>query len=276
MDAYYDLGKSPATHDFVNWLVRAERQRKSQGADTLNVYLVPGARLYSDRDKQYTPEQREWRVQNLLMPLARLVPSVRNVGYGDGLQDLPYGPPGFAAESIFKAPSAARQVVAKLTPPNAVTITLRNSDFEPMRNSRQGEWEKVGDWLQEHGYNPIFIPDMEADMRGKHAPTRFAEYVAASYNFALRLALWESAKLNLMVNGGPMAMALHSDVSALVFKAFVPEVYQCSNKAASARTGYSPHTDWCTAGYTKKVFWEDDTAKNVIPVLAEHLKVSRG
>ena len=269
-DAVYELSKSPPTHDFVNWLVRAERMREYQGAASFNVVIVPGNRKYSNRDMYYTYDRRTWRITELLMPLARLVPTVADVSIGKGEQVLSYLNPGIVSKPIFKAPDLAKHIIESVMPSNVVTITLRQSDFELERNSNQDEWKQVAEWLQENGYCPVFIPDAEADMRGRHLFTGFSEYIAASYNFALRLALWEHAKLNLMHNSGPMVMALYSDVPLLCFKMYVPGVPCCAKEHMLA-SGFSPEHDWSTPTHQKKLFWEEDTAKNIIPVLAEHL-----
>lgn len=254
----YDLNASPVTHDFVNFLARAEYSRRAQGASAMDICFVPGDRQYSLRDKFYTSERKLWRVDDLLVPMARLVPSVRNVTFGPGRQELSYANPGRPVPPIFEAPPLARQVVKKLFPDNTVTITLRQSDFEPSRNSNQFELELIAEWLDANGFFPVFIPDPEADMRGAHKPTGYTEYLAASYNLALRLALWERAKLNLFTNGGSMVMALYSNVPVMSFKMYVADV-ACCQKAHLEASGFSPRHDWSTSTHRKHLYWEPET-----------------
>lgn len=266
----YDLNASPVTHDFVNFLARAEYSRHAQGASGLDIRFVPGDRQLSLRDKFYSAERKLWRVNDLLAPMARLVPSVRNVTFGPGRQELSYANPGRPMPPIFEAPPLARQIVKKAFPDNTVTITLRQSDFEPSRNSNQFELELVAEWLNANGFFPVFIPDPEADMRREHKSTGYTEYLAASYNLALRLALWERAKLNLFTNGGSMLMALYSNVPVMSFKMYVADV-ACCQKEHLERSGLAPRHDWSTSKHRKHLFWESDTEKFVTEQLKKRL-----
>ena len=271
MEAFYELSKSPPTHDFVNWLARVEDERKAHGDKELAVRIVPGQRNWSERDKHYSQERREWRIDNLLIPLAWLVPSVVDARRGTGTQTISYAQPGAPKKPFFKAPKLAKEIVSRLIPANTVAITLRNSDFDPLRNSKHNELMWVAEWLKQKGLFPIFVPDAEADMRGLNPPIPFPIYPAASHNFALRLALYEAAKLNLFPCDGTLAMALYSEVSLMAFGLYIPS-RPCNQKDYLRAAGVSPEHDWSTPPYYKRLFWEDGTADNIIPVLADYFK----
>lgn len=267
MEAFYDLSKSPATHDMVNWLVRAEEARIAAGAPDLQVRFVPGVRMTSIRDKFYTPERRNWRVQHLLTQLAWLLPSVTDVSMGSGEQTLSYANPGEPKKPIFKAPAHAMQIVSDMLPKNSVSITLRQSDFEPLRNSKLGEWLKVASWLKNNGYNPIIVPDAEADMRGMCEELPYYTYRAAAHCFALKLALYEQCPMNLMINSGTMLLGLHSDIRMMAFKLFVDGV-PCCSESWMRKAGFTPDHNW---GPHKHLFWEDDSARNILPEIQKHM-----
>jgi len=271
MEAFYELSKSPPTHDFVNWLQRVEAAREACGDKELTIRIVPGDRRWSERDLYYTPERRTWRIDNLLIPLAWLVPSVVDVSRGNGIQTLSYANPGAPKKPFFKAPKLAKEIVSRLIPENTVTITLRNSDFDVRRNSRHAEWILVADWLKQKGLFPVFVPDAEADMRGLNPPIPYPSYLAASHNFALRLALYEGAKFNLFQSCGPLMTALYSEMSLMGFGLYIPG-RPCNEKAHLRAAGVSPDHDWSTSAHYKKLFWEEDTAENIIPVLADYFK----
>jgi hypothetical protein len=269
MEAIYELAKSPPTHDFVNWLARAEYMRRASMDPHLQVRVVAGQRDWSDRDKQYSVDRREWRIENLLLPLARLVPSVNEATRAvTGTQVLSYANPGRPVPPIFKAPRLAREIVAEALPNNVVTITLRDSDFERQRNTRFHEWLKVADWLDGQGFTPVFVPDAEAHMRGLNLNVRHPVYTPASHNVALRLALFEHARMNLMTNSGIMVLALHSEINMMAFRLFVADVLSCS-VAHMKRSGFSPDHNW---GPGKKTYWEEDYADDVIGVLKRDFK----
>lgn len=259
MIAVYDLAKSPPTHDFVNWLARAEAQRIAAGDETLTIVIKPGERRISPRDLAYSREKRAWRIRHLLAPLAWLVPSVVDVRVdGEGEQTLPYANPGKPVAPMLKAPQHALDTVRAWLPENAVTITLRESDFEPVRNTVREEWLRVARWLHEQGYAPIFVPDAERDMRQPGGMYPYFNYHAAAHCLDLKLALYESACMNLMTNSGVMLMALYADVPLLCFKLEVDEV-PCCRRLHLLSSGFAPTFDWSTPKNAKRLFWEPDT-----------------
>lgn len=120
-----------------------------------------------------------------------------------------------AGEAIpsFKAPSAARQWVERWrTVRNdrrpLVTITLRESAYQPGRNSNIEAWAALAEELHGEGFSVVVIPETHLSL-GQSA-TRFSNVTIcpeAAWNVALRGAFYEEAYLNLGVNTGPMALA---------------------------------------------------------------------
>lgn len=271
MEVYYELSKSPPTHDFVNWLVRAEQYRKVNGASELRVGIVRGSRKQSPRDFAYSEERRERRIWELLVPLTRLLPSVRDVFVCDRGEQL-------FAYTNFKSPQLpvlsskdiSRSMVAIALPENPVTISIRQSDFEVTRNSNLQEWKKVAHWLKDKGYSPVIIPDAEAIMIGKNTGMEeFFHYQAASMAPDLRLATYELSVTNLITTGGPMVMGLFSDISLMCFKMIV-EGIQCASESHMKNSSMSPEDNW---GPKKRIYWLEDTAENIVPVLDKELPI---
>lgn len=274
MELFYDLKRSPPTHDFVNFLVRAEFARVEAGADSLQIRFVRGSRNQSPRDIAYSDERRSWRVDNLLMPLAKLLPSVNDASYGEGQQTLSYLNFKEPQKPVLKAPGIARSIVERAlrSLKNPVSITLRQSDFETVRNSRATEWEKVGQWLKKNGFTPVIVPDAEADMLGKHPALPFYTYRPASHNVAMRLALYEHCVCNLMTTGGPMLVALFSESPLMAFKLIVPGL-QCTTERHMRRSGMAPEHDW---GAFKRLYWDDDVSEVIIGKLSTELPAFLG
>lgn len=263
MEAFYDLSVSPPTHDLLNWLARVEAERVKRGEDSLQIRFVPGIRHRSNRDYFYTVEKRMWRIQNLLMPLAWLCPSVTDVSISLGVQNHSYLNPGRVCKPMLKAQNYALEVVRSWLPDNAVSITIRQSAFEEARNSNIHAWTVAGEWLRAKGYAPIIVPDAEADMEGQYTDMPFRHYRAASYCPELRLALYESCRMNCITNSGPMLMMLYGQCPMLAVKMEVAGI-QCCARDYLTRSGFSPGHDW---GRGKTMHWQDDTAENVINIL---------
>lgn len=265
MEAFYDLSKSPVTHDFCNWLVRAEQERIKSGEETLQVRFIRGTRLFSFRDYLYTQERRDRRVYELLFPLARLLPSVTDVCMVDeGEQTLEYKNFDVSQKPVFKASSIDRSIVAHFLKelPNPVTFTVRQTDFEHERNTLNDEWSHALRWLVQHDYSPIVIPDMESEMTGVLTGLEedFIHYPAAAFSPGIRLALYEQSVMNLMTTGGPMVLALFSDVPMMAFKLIVPGI-NCCQPQHMINSAMTPDSDW---GERKRLYWAADTAANII------------
>lgn len=269
MEAFYDLKKSPPTHDFINWLVRVEQERRISGNSFLHIKFVSGLRFQSPRDIAYSKERRDWRVKNLLMPLCWLLPSVTNVSYGMGEQVHSYLNFKRPQEPVLKAPEVAQSIVfnALKDIPNPVSITIRQTHFEKVRNSKISEWAKVAEYLKGKGFTPIIVPDAESDMINEYQKLPYFHYTAAAHNPSLRLALYEQTVINLMTTGGPMLIALFSESPLMAFKLIVPGL-QCTTEEHMRKSSMSPEDDW---GSYKKLYWEDDLADLIIPRLEERL-----
>lgn len=266
MEAFYDLARCPPTHDFLNWLYRAEQLRIFRGDEHLQVRFVKGYRKQSPRDLYYGHDRRDWRIQNLLMPLAWLLPSVDDVSMGNVPgKDISYLNPGKPVSPILKAPKQAVEYVKgwKLQEPY-VTISLRQSDFEDCRNTLDREWEPASKVLEAMGYSIFVIQDGELALRKPIMAD------AASQNPAIKLALWEGAAMNLMINSGPMVMALYADVPMLAWKCEVPGI-QCGTRDHMSKSGFGPDHDWSTPRNIRRMFWEPDTFENIVPVLEKYM-----
>ena len=269
MEIFYDLGKSPPTHDFINFLVRAEQARVLNREESIQIRFVRGYRKLSDRDKVYSNERRDWRVVNLLFNLCWLLPSVDDVSFGDGEQFHSYLNFGEPQKPVLKVPLAAASVVSKALEgiENPVSITFRQSDFELTRNSNIRAWSDVADWLKANGCTPIIVPDAEADMLNRHVDTGHFTYKAAAHSVQIKLALYEQCKVNLMTTGGPMVLALFSDVPLMAFKLIIPGL-KCTTESHMRKSAMSEDDDW---GEYKKLFWGNDDADYIIGKLEQLL-----
>jgi hypothetical protein len=274
MNVYYDLTQSPPTHDFVNFLVRVEHARIKAGADNLRIGFILGERFKSPRDFFYTPERRKWRVQNLLMPLARLLPSVVDTFIAEsGEQVYSYLNHTEISKPVLNAPASALEIVDAylVDKPLPISITLRDSEFERDRNSNKRQWAKVADFLKSQGATPIVIPDVEAEFAGRQTGIAAPHYMPAAFCPEIRLALYERCHQNLMTQTGPILIALYSDVPLMAYGLLIPEI-QCCEESHLRRFRMSPDDDW---GTRKKLSWAHDYANTVIADLeAECLSVT--
>lgn len=272
MVSYYDLRESPPTHDFCNWLVRVEQERRAKKEEFVDIVIVPGDRQKSPRDHIYTMARKIWRIDNLLMPLARCLPSVRNITTGNGAQTLSYlNTCSPVVTPVLKAPPVAASIVAGYLrgKPRPVSITLRQSEFEPIRNSTAAEWQKTSEWLGAIGYTPIYVPDGEALMTGTAVDLGEETYTPAAMSPELRLALYEQCVCNLMTTGGPMVLALMAEVPLMAWRLIVPGI-PCATTNHMRMSAMSPDHYW---GPYKKLYWTTDSYEVVTKDLEQWLPV---
>jgi hypothetical protein len=110
-----------------------------------------------------------------------------------------------------------------------ITITLRNYEFRPLRNSNIDAWVAFAKELTERGFSVVFIPDTMASSNVSEQALGGTIMREACWNLGLRLALYESAYANLGVNNGPMGLCWFSGSARyLTMKMVIEEEFASS------------------------------------------------
>lgn len=223
LTAVYDLAVSPPTWDSAIFL--SEVVKASAKYDAVDIVIQPGPKG-GFRDDNLPPDipERERMLQNIVLPLCRMVPKVRNVKVLKEREPIsgPVFPEGWTvtepvshyglmyarhAEPALKAPEWAVRWVKKNYPGKIVTITIRNCDYWPERNSNIDDWGLIRDDLQDAGYKVVWVHD-----------TNSPGATAVSHDQAIRFALYESAILNLGIPNGPFCAAAVFDATCVMFR----------------------------------------------------------
>ncbi len=278
LTAVYDLGVSPPTYDFLSFLIEAERYRKAKGFDYIDLAFQPGP-IGGFRDDELPPdlETRKSMLWRVCVGMARLLPSVRNIliyrvrwnvsgdvfpeEYEEQRPKSHYAT-GFLknGEPMLKASEAARRQIAMRFSKPYATISLREADYWPDRNSNKLEWAKVADWLTKNNIQPIVIPDTNGiGLEG------FQDFTPAAFDIDLRAALYEGAAINLGVLNGPMSLCAFLDCRYLIFKIVVETAPASSTEFLSAH-GFNEGDGF---GGNGKLVWKEDSAQNIIAELKE-------
>ena len=295
---FYDLDVSPITYDFCFALVAAEAMRLRRHLTRIDVVIVPGRvdglrREDEDYEAAVDSESRRWRLDNILLPLCRLLPSVASVTVcGDRYQagwirllragahypagywprfPLAHHPGDVLAAARagtvirpLRAPEQARRYVREWLDDHVgagrvVAITLREYQFMPERNSNRAAWTDFAARIRAEGFLPVFVPDTEVAMARIPDDLRdFPVFTPACWNLALRMALTEAAWLNMMVNNGPFGLAAFSDAPYLMFKILTPSV-RMTTEAYMTSLGYRIGETPPMSSALQKWVWEDDT-----------------
>jgi hypothetical protein len=241
--AFYDLTVAPVTFDFAYFLADADSYARSKGKAGIYVYIIESDNDIMLSDKNYNQiidkSKREWRIQNILLPLISHYPSC--IGFAvvprAMIHDLPlpsantyppmynlnYHPPFRYREAIknitnrgfsgFMATNQGKKYVEGwctshgINNKKLVAITLRRYGYEVERNSDIDAWCQFAQWVRGLGYCPVFIPD--TDSCWECLPQLEGEIIfsEAAWNIGLRIAMNEVAIVNFFVSNGTAAIA---------------------------------------------------------------------
>lgn len=228
--AVYDLGRCPASYDFVDWLIQAEMIRRAMEAPApLKVTFAPGPNGGFRADTLPVDiAGRQRFLDNVMRPALALVGAIED---GEAPSDACTHPVytlkpvvemvnAGVAVPRWRAEDAAVAAVAWWLTKRAidqapVVITLRESTHWPQRNSRLLNWLRFADYLKSQGEAVVIVRDTEraGDAFGAHDV-----YQQAAMHLDIRAALYQCAKCNLMSSNGAGALPLFSNVPFLIFE----------------------------------------------------------
>lgn len=218
-------------------------------------------------------------LHRICVSACRLLPSVRNVEVLRERREVEGDvfPEGWAntnplshygtryiknGERCFKATESAKRQAARVVTGDYITITLRDAEYWPQRNSNTQAWRDVALWLQEKGIAPLVIPDTN----GKPLEG-FQNVPQAAFDIDLRLALYEGAIVNLGVANGPLCLCALSDAPYLMFKPVADAPASTIQFWASHRMAVGDQ--FSTNG---KIVWADDDADVIINAVTQLLE----
>jgi hypothetical protein len=219
LDGYYDFGRSLPNYDVVSFLCALEQERIRLGEDKVSITFIPGSRGGFGFDRLW-PDNIEQRIKlrdNVAMPLCRLLPSCASIALASSRE----GQRGFGVGRWWGGPSHIAGACTVGVRPlrshykidcgvdNIVTITLREAEHWPVRNSNVAEWIKAALHIRKQGFKPVFIRDT---CKAYELIEGFDCYPKASLSIAERSRLYASAILNMGVSNGPVWLALCMDV----------------------------------------------------------------
>ena len=284
LTAIYDMQVSPPTYEVFSFLSQAEKYRHERGFTALDIIFFPGP-IEGFRDDGLPPSasERASMLHRICVGGARLLPSVRNIHVmskrshvegdvfpPDWTNDRPrfcYGPRFQKnAYQCLEATKAARDEISLRFKSPYTTITLREADYWPKRNSNKKAWEQAAKWLQQYRVPAVVVPDTHGGgIDGAH------ELQAAAWDIDLRLALYEGAALNLGVMNGPMVLPMFAKKAPAYLIFQKPDEESPGTQAAfMAAQGIRAGEGYTSNGET---VWTDDTPENVLAAL-EHWRQS--
>jgi hypothetical protein len=294
LHAFYDLEVNPNCFDITKFVCLAELVRREEGCDAIAAHIVRSSGHGFRKDDPFEELQRQWRLHNIMMPILALMPSVTTIACGvtrDVAARLYAGaeavfPRGHTmddpvscfewADVIYESlrgkdipglrphPTALAWARRWLEPRarrrKTVSITLREADFEPERNSAVQNWLAFARSLDDRKYCPIILRDTERNFGPPdHAFDGLFQCPEVTVNIELRAAFYEACDMNLFVSNGPAELCVLNPRTAYVsfFKL-----------RADRGTGKRPDMhadlalgrlkDFCFAGPHQQLAWGED------------------
>lgn len=249
--ACYGLTDMVTSFDFAFFLAWADAEAKRAGFQEFHVALVKRPvkqSAHESDDGVQGADNAAWRLANIVVPLIALYPTCSGYRLFESRKQLDrilrvssvfpseyswaFYPPmdyGRVFASLgrnnfdgFSAPAKARTFVdewlsARQLATPLITITIRYRKWDATRNSNVSEWKKFAKYLQGQGCHVVFVP--ETDFISLPGTFGANEYTECSWNLGLRLALYETAELNFIVDNGPAAL-MHLDKKVRYLQTF--------------------------------------------------------
>jgi hypothetical protein len=264
----YNCARGSMNFDFIVALVDAEMRRiRERMPAPLKVHFWFGR----DGKTGFQSEGRRRFFDNVMRPALKLVGAVEDSAAAEGKCKEFYLP-----KDIVLATALGEQVPRLRHPnktvhlaPNTVTITLRECDEWPHRNSNLGAWLMFAEDLQKQGFSPLFVRDTAKAFEPLDS---FATAPQASIDILERCALYEAASANLFVANGPCTLALFGSRPWLTFIEIFPDGhrYEC-NTPKFWREGQGIEVGsqfpWCSP--LQRIVWKKDDYDTIVAAWAE-------
>lgn len=197
----YHLGASPNGFDFMTWLVSQEMRRVKAGAPgPLKVAFWIGKNQIKF---PWLPVYRQ---------MLGLVGAVEDeVAFGRFVKTENYLTlPIVELHREGISTPVLRPTKTYDIPKGVVTITLREVDYEPERNSDIPVWLRSARYLASRGEHVVIVRDTA---KADEPFYEFETCPLASKDIDARMYLYANAKLNFFVSNGPCTMGWFSDRS---------------------------------------------------------------
>lgn len=175
MDASYNLRQSPASFNFIEFLVAAT----TYGADHIIFDLQNGS-------KKFHGQELEERIHSILIPACKIVGVSFDFTESRGIT------PGHHMSSVLKAyreKGFIRKLISKTKGSDRFTVTIRHYHRHPERNTGD-EWR-------------VFAKKIGARV--------IEDYYDEPIDLAERFSIYAGAEMNYFGQNGPLSLCLFSD-----------------------------------------------------------------
>lgn len=281
MRACYDLATNPPTYDVCTFLGYIEKERIKNQHEAISLHILPGPHQGFRRDSlwPHSIEKRKALLRDVVVPMCNLLPSVHTLtveplrtpqfnGYYGNMARFISLPNFLKVMSWGIRPLRYPTECEKSS--KLVTITLREAEHHPLRNSQVAEWLKAAKAIEKRGYDVVFIRDTEKcnEVLGDVNSSQ-----NASEDLMHRARWYSSAVMNLGINNGPMWMAILMDVPVLMLRPTTNKLGGCYDDSFFKHCGLPPGSQLPTSPPYQRIAWLDDTETNIVQSFDEVMSI---
>lgn len=278
MLAVYDLAQNSPTYDALTPALCFEAERKFRGDHRIDIVVTPGPKDGFRNDVLWPRDHAE-RVRvrdNVAWPIFRMLPSVASFksadagafpgAFGAGRQFL------YLFEALATGLRPLRPRKEMPLDPRLITMTLRECDHWPQRNSNVQAWMAAALHLSAAGWRVVIVRDTYA----RQLMQSDAVEIMPAPDLETRGALYRSAFCNLFVNNGPAWFAMACDAPAVVVKPATEGAGRTHGKAWFKRFGIDAD-DYQPAGWPRhqRLCWRPDDAAGIVWAFLEFESATR-
>lgn len=259
----YNVTQAPLSFDFTTWIVDKEIKRiRANAPAPLKVGFWLGRDGKSGMDGA---ANRQQMLDHVCRPALKLLGAVEDpIATKGPFEEF------FSYKYITEA-SRNGEVIPQFKTdkqlniePGYVTITLREVDYWPHRNSNLKDWLRFADYILAKGERVIFVRDTK--VADAEWPYSYPTCPEASKDLETRLALYQKAKCNCFVANGPGNLCFFSN-SPFLF--FMPMDDQGAYNAGTSQywrdcAGIEPGEQFPWFNEQQKIVWKPDFYTNIV------------
>ena len=301
--AVYDLEAFPPNYEIAVFLARAELERLKGGLDTISLVIKAGSfgGVSARGSLSHGAENADWRVQHILLPVGQLLPSCKEVLHvrstsavieaTTNKQTFPadvasrpdpqyfaLGPLAKGAQQgyevrPFVSSSVARQYISEfLESANIrsafIAISLREYEYQNSRNSCLALYRDIAKVSVDKGLPVVVVRDTNKAMSAPLEWPGVVECPVASFDLAIRMALYEMALLNVSVSSGPSCglMLLSRQVDFMMTHIVNNDQRNSSEAFLQSTQGLELGDQYPFSSEFQKICWQQENDK----ILAEY------
>ena len=161
----------------------------------------------------------------------------------------------------------------------AIVITIRDLPYHPLRNSNIKAWSEFAKSLDSSDFCPVIVRDTEhvgSVVRPEFAGFPICDEAALDLEF--RMALYESAYLNLAVSGGPILLCMCNNATRYIRFKMLAEQNPHGGPALYYSIGLEPGSSFSHATTFQELVWRNDdypVIRDAFNVMVERIETQK-